>query len=93
MKRFEDLLKRLDECHCADSGCDCSEVMEHLFELVDEHMPSHQAQRLLEHSAGCEHCADMIRAEVNVRVVLRKSCCGDVASEDLRARIIRVIER
>ncbi|QRV02485.1 mycothiol system anti-sigma-R factor [Arcanobacterium phocisimile] len=92
MKRFEDLLEQLDECHCADVACDCSEVLVHLFELVDEDMPVEQAQRMLQHSAGCEHCGDMIRAEVMVRLALQRSCTSDVAPEELRARIVEVLQ-
>ncbi|USR79686.1 mycothiol system anti-sigma-R factor [Arcanobacterium pinnipediorum] len=92
MKRFDDLLDQLDECHCAEVECDCSEVLAHLFELVDEGIPCDQAQRMLQHSAGCDHCADMIRAEVKVRVALQRSCGSEVAPEELRARIADALQ-
>ncbi|QJC21347.1 mycothiol system anti-sigma-R factor [Arcanobacterium buesumense] len=91
MKQFDELLAQLDECHCADVECDCSEVLAHLFELVDADMPASHAHRLLQHSAACAHCGETIRSEIRVRLALRRSCHGDTAPAELRARIVRVI--
>ncbi|SDU77656.1 mycothiol system anti-sigma-R factor [Arcanobacterium phocae] len=91
MKRFDELLAQLDECHCADIECDCSEVLTHLFELVDADMPTSQAERLLQHSAACDHCGEAIRSEIRVRLALQRSCHGDIAPAELRAKIVQVI--
>lgn len=93
MTEFERLMAELEDCHCACGSCDCSEVLDNLFELLDRHVPTEDAHRLLRHGAECPTCSERIDAELRVRQTLRRSCCSDVAPAALRIRISQMTIR
>ena len=89
MEARRDQIERLvREVGCNDSDCSCEEFAEHLFELLDAEMPEEQARRLDAHAADCPNCTELTEAEKHLRELLREACCGQVAPESLRTRII-----
>lgn len=76
----------------SDGDCSCEEVAKHLFELLDSQMCVEQTARLRRHTENCEHCSQMADAEVHVREIIKRSCCGQAAPESLRMKIYRQIE-
>lgn len=93
MTQFDRLMEQLEDCHCASGTCDCSEVLDNLFELIDRHIPKEEAHRLLRHGSECPSCAERIKAELRVRETIRRSCCSDVAPAALRVRISQMTIR
>ncbi|MFY9262670.1 MAG: mycothiol system anti-sigma-R factor [Actinomycetaceae bacterium] len=91
MKEFERLLGELDSCHCGAQACDCTEVLENLFELLDEEIPVEKAHRLLLHGQECPECAQRIEAELRLRKAIQRSCCSAVAPASLRVRIRQTV--
>ena len=82
---IEELTDRLEDC-----GCD--EVVNNLFALLDEQVPSEQASRLEQHRATCPSCTERVDAEIHIREILRRSCCGGAAPSTLRARVIAQVQ-
>ncbi|MDN6486995.1 MAG: mycothiol system anti-sigma-R factor [Ancrocorticia populi] len=70
--------------------CTCSEVADHLFELLDAQMPKEQEARLRSHAETCPHCNELAEAEVHVRTIVKRSCC-ESAPSTLREKISRQI--
>lgn len=66
--------------------CTCSEVSDHLFELLDSQMPEEQAARLRAHVQSCPHCNEIAEAETHVREIVKRSCC-ESAPSTLREKI------
>lgn len=87
MKEFDQLLAQLEDCHCAEGECQCDDVLDHLFELIDNQGVVPDAHRLLRHAAKCPSCSQEIKTELRVRGLLRSACCHDTAPEALRMRV------
>lgn len=85
VNHVEETLRGLGE-----QGCSCEEVYNHLFELLDSHMPLEQAARLRNHMATCSKCNRLVEAETHVREIVRRSCC-ESAPATLRIRITQQI--
>ena len=71
-------------------GCNCEELLEHLFEFVDSEMTEHDRERLRRHVEDCPTCREATDAETKIRVLLRRSC-QEVAPSALRLRVITQI--
>ncbi|MGO1590406.1 MAG: mycothiol system anti-sigma-R factor [Ancrocorticia sp.] len=83
----DQLATELEEKLEAGTGeCTCSEVSDHLFELLDEQMPKEQEARLRSHAETCPHCNELAEAEVHVREIVKRSCC-ESAPSTLREKI------
>lgn len=67
----------------------CGEVLDHIFELLDQALPSELERMMREHSAHCEHCGPAVTAEMRLREVIRRSC-SEEAPASLRARVTAV---
>lgn len=66
--------------------CNCSEVHQGLYELVDQALSAEDCERLQKHIENCPQCRAMLMAEEEFRAVLRQ-CCYGKAPETLRQRI------
>ncbi|RTE49008.1 mycothiol system anti-sigma-R factor [Actinobaculum sp. 352] len=89
MLNGDEFATRVETSVRADSGtggCSCSEVADHIFELLDSQMPAEQAERLQRHADSCPHCSALAEAEAHVREIVRRSC-SESAPATLRMRI------
>ncbi|WP_311590757.1 mycothiol system anti-sigma-R factor [Trueperella bernardiae] len=95
MKEFDELMSKLEACtchgECTCAQCGCEEVLDHLFELVDDEISDDDARRLLRHGVTCRACAARIEEEIVVRKVIRRGCCSQEAPESLRTKITRIV--
>ncbi|AJC69978.1 hypothetical protein V3M78_03575 [Trueperella pyogenes] len=94
-KEFDALLEKLEECTCGEectcTQCCCEDVLDHLFELLDEEICDADARRLLRHGANCGACRQRIEEEIMLRKVIRRGCCAPDAPESLRTKITRIM--
>jgi anti-sigma factor (TIGR02949 family) len=72
------------------AGCNCEELLEHLFEFVDSEMTDGDRERLRRHVEECPTCREATDAETRIRVLLRRSC-QEVAPTTLRLRVLTQI--
>lgn len=93
MTQFDRLMAQLEDCTCSSGECECTEVLDNLFELCDCNIPTRDLHRLLRHGAECPSCKERIKAELRVRETIRRSCCSDVAPAALRVRISQMTIR
>jgi len=75
----------------SNENCSCSEVADHIFEMIDSQMPEEQVARLRAHAKGCPTCSKLAEAEVHVREIVKRSCC-ESAPSSLRVRITSQLE-
>ncbi|QOQ39265.1 mycothiol system anti-sigma-R factor [Trueperella pecoris] len=97
-KEFDQLVAKLEECSCAGTncgckGCRCDEVLERLFELLDDEVCEEDAHRLLKHGRTCASCSTRIEEEILLRRVIRRGCCSESAPESLRMKITNIVTR
>lgn len=98
-KEFDELVARLENCGCESPGCDCGQdcqcddVLERLFALLDHEITEADASLLVRHSAICPNCVSRIEEEIVIRKVIRRGCCGEDAPESLRMKIIKITMR
>lgn len=64
----------------------CAEFHGSMHELLDGELSAEQCNRLRQHLAYCQFCAQQLEAEVSFRGLLRQCCCQP-APESLRQRI------
>jgi anti-sigma factor (TIGR02949 family) len=67
---------------------DCSEVLGHLYEFLDGELDLHDLDKIKQHLHECGPCLTEHQVEQMLKSLVRRSCGGDCAPEDLRARII-----
>lgn len=74
-------------------GTPCSEVLDRIFEYLDGEMGPDDVHRIREHLDECSPCLvehDLDRA---LKALVRRSCAGEHAPDQLRERImIRITE-
>jgi len=98
-KEFNELIAQLEGCGCESPECDCGqncqceEVLDRLFGLLDYEITDADAARLVKHSANCPTCESRIEEEIVFRKVIRRGCCGESAPESLRMKITRITMR
>ncbi len=97
-KEFDDLVAQLEQCGCEGPTCDCGncqcdDVLDRLFELLDHEITESDARRLVKHSANCPTCVNRIEEEIAIRKVIRRGCCGESAPESLRMKITKITMR
>ena len=71
-------------------GCNCEELLEHLYEFVDSEMTDHDRDRLRRHVVNCPTCREATDAETRIRVILRRSS-QEVAPATHRLRVLTQI--
>lgn len=64
-----------------ENECGCSEFYDTLFQLVDDQLTAEECSRLRQHAEHCPRCAQMLDAETELRVLLRKCCCTPAPAE------------
>ena len=78
IKITQQLREKLD-----DKPVTCDELIEHLFEYVDNELSGNMCDRLKTHIEKCGYCKDCSEAELHVRQILKQKCC-DKAPKSLK---------
>ncbi|MDR6939962.1 mycothiol system anti-sigma-R factor [Arcanobacterium hippocoleae] len=69
-----------------DCDCNCDDLLENIFELLDRELSAAAALRLLAHAKNCPECVEHLSSEQRIRELMRKSV-ADTAPAALRVRI------
>jgi mycothiol system anti-sigma-R factor len=73
-------------CGGSDSGVDCREALDRLFEYLDEEMPGADMVRIRAHLDECAPCLRELGIEEHVKKLVRRSC-SEEAPAQLHVRI------
>jgi mycothiol system anti-sigma-R factor len=71
-----------------DSYDHCEQVMERMYEFLDNELDTASGDAIRHHLAACEPCLDRFDVEQAVRTLVRHHCGGEVAPTHLRNRIV-----
>jgi mycothiol system anti-sigma-R factor len=67
---------------------DCSEVLKRLYEYLDGELANHDLGKVKQHLHECGPCLTEYDVDQMLKRLVRRSCGGDCAPDDLRARIM-----
>ena len=68
-------------------GMDCDEVLADVYLYLDDESDTDVRQRIRTHLDSCAPCLRQFGLEQDVKVLVARSCGGDVAPSSLKARI------
>jgi len=68
-------------------GMDCEEVLADVYLYLDDESDNAARQRIRTHLDSCAPCLRQFGLEQDVKVLVARSCGGDVAPSSLKARI------
>jgi anti-sigma factor (TIGR02949 family) len=71
---------------------DCSEVLDHLYEYLDEEMSADACTKFKEHFDECHPCLEKYGLEVAVKKLVKRCCGSDDVPSDLRSKVMMRIE-
>lgn len=71
---------------------DCSEVLDHLYEYLDQEMPSGESVKFREHFDECSPCLEKYGLEQAVKKLVKRCCGHDDVPSDLRSKVMGRIE-
>ncbi|MBO8186939.1 mycothiol system anti-sigma-R factor [Streptomyces spirodelae] len=71
---------------------DCSEVLDHLYEYLDQEMPDGDCAKFKEHFDECSPCFEKYGLEREVKKLVKRCCGHDDVPSDLRAKVMGRIE-
>lgn len=66
---------------------DCTQVLRQLYAFHDREITETQADQIRGHLMACEPCLDHYQVEDALRVLIRRCCSVEKASEGLRSRV------
>ena len=72
---------------------DCSEVLNHLYEYLDNEMGDGDCAKLRQHFLECSPCLEAYGLEQAVKALVRRACGCDDMPSDLRGKVLTRIER
>ena len=67
---------------------DCEQALEQVYAFLDDELDPASAQFIRQHLAACEPCVESYDLELMVKTMIKRSCGGDAAPDELRQRII-----
>ena len=70
------------------SGTDCSEALLRVYEYLDGELGPDECAKIQAHLDECGPCLSEYDLDVALKKLVRRSCGGDCAPEELRARIM-----
>jgi mycothiol system anti-sigma-R factor len=70
----------------------CDEVLDHLYELLDQELPDGERRRLKEHLQECGPCLRQYGLEETVKALVARSCCEQAPVELQRRVLTRIAE-
>ncbi|MGW7350611.1 mycothiol system anti-sigma-R factor [Streptomyces sp. NPDC054784] len=71
---------------------DCSEVLDHLYEYLDQEMPDRDCEKFKEHFDECSPCFEKYGLEQEVKKLVKRCCGRDDVPSDLRSKVMGRIE-
>ena len=71
---------------------ECSEVLDHLYEYLDNEMGEGECAKLREHFDECSPCLEKYGLEQAIKALVKRSCGCDTAPSDLRGKVLARIE-
>jgi anti-sigma factor (TIGR02949 family) len=71
---------------------DCSEVLNHLYEYLDDEMSDEARAKFSEHFDECHPCLEKYGLEQAVKKLVKRCCGHDDVPGDLRAKVLGRIE-
>jgi anti-sigma factor (TIGR02949 family) len=71
---------------------DCSEVLAHLYEYLDNEMSADSCAKFREHFDECHPCLEKYGLEQAVKKLVKRCCGSDVVPSDLRSKVLMRIE-
>jgi anti-sigma factor (TIGR02949 family) len=72
---------------------ECSEVLDHLYEYLDNEMGEGDCAKLRDHFDECSPCLEKYGLEQAIKALVKRSCGCDTAPTDLRGKVLARIER
>lgn len=66
---------------------DCSDVLRNLYTFHDQELSPAEADEIREHLLACEPCLDQFQVEQAMRILIRRCCSAEKASDELRLRV------
>lgn len=67
---------------------DCSEVLDHIYQYLDGELGDVDVHKIRQHLDECGPCLTEYDLDLMLKALVRRSCGGDCAPEDLRAKIL-----
>ncbi|NJQ00918.1 mycothiol system anti-sigma-R factor [Streptomyces zingiberis] len=71
---------------------DCSEILDHLYEFLDQEMPLADRAKFETHIDECHPCLEKYGLEQAVKKLVKRCCGHDDVPADLRAKVMGRIE-
>jgi anti-sigma factor (TIGR02949 family) len=71
---------------------DCSEVLDHLYEYLDEEMSDDACAKFKQHFDECHPCLEKYGLEQAVKKLVKRCCGSDDVPTDLRSKVMMRIE-
>jgi anti-sigma factor (TIGR02949 family) len=71
---------------------DCGEVLDHLYEFLDNEMDEGDCAKLREHFEECSPCLEKYGLEQHIKALIKRSCGCDTAPSDLRSKVLARID-
>jgi mycothiol system anti-sigma-R factor len=66
----------------------CEQVLERMYEFLDNELDTATGDAIRHHLAACEPCLDAFDVEQALRTLVRRRCGGDLAPTHLRQKIV-----
>ena len=67
---------------------DCEQVLERVYEFLDNEVDEATGDAIRHHLAMCEPCLEKFDVEEAIKSLVQRRCGGDVAPTHLRAKIV-----
>ncbi|MFF0296976.1 mycothiol system anti-sigma-R factor [Kitasatospora sp. NPDC004615] len=71
---------------------ECGEVLDHLYEFLDNEMPEGDCAKLRVHFDECSPCLEKYGLEQAIKALIKRSCGCDDTPTDLRAKVLARID-
>ncbi|MGA5700941.1 mycothiol system anti-sigma-R factor [Peterkaempfera bronchialis] len=71
---------------------DCGEVLDHLYEYLDNEMDEGDCAKLRQHFEECSPCLEKYGLEQAIKALIKRSCGCDSAPTDLRSKVLARID-
>ncbi|MED7954473.1 mycothiol system anti-sigma-R factor [Streptomyces sp. BE303] len=78
---------------CGDpNDTECGEVLDHLYEFLDNEMAEGDCAKLREHFEECSPCLKQYGLEQAIKALIKRSCGCDDTPADLRGKVLARID-
>ncbi|MFF4379403.1 mycothiol system anti-sigma-R factor [Kitasatospora sp. NPDC001547] len=71
---------------------ECGEVLDHLYEFLDNEMPEGDCAKLRVHFEECSPCLKQYGLEQAIKALIKRSCGCDDTPTDLRSKVLARID-